>query len=319
MSSTSAFLNTGKVKVQSFNRDVYFIKNLSLDDYNSSLGMTVCQFIECMQVAQYTDTAQYLYIYTRNDYSGLAKLVKACQEGKGKPVVVSTLDFTNSGHAVVAYKIKTVSAKEDRIYVYDCNWPDKTQYISLYKNSKGKYTGFSFDLGFEVMSTDYGSTISYFKYDELWNIWTNRVHKTKYSTLTISSENAEIYTAAGTLCARIKDGVFSSTSENVFEGSFADTEYSGKIIYLPKGDYTVINKDGGDFDVSLSGDEALCSVTTDSATVRLYAEDDSGVEISASEGDSYDVVIVTDEGEYSDSGSAETDGRIVVDDETSAA
>lgn len=309
MSVSSSFMNYGKVKPQSFNKKVYFAKDLKLSDKNSSLGLNVNQFIECLQVMQFEDSIQADLNNHYNDVALLVKKVKACQSGKGTPVVIA-LQNLFSGHAVVGYKWKNVSSTEERIYIYDPNYPEKSNcYIKLTKRN-GIYTDIEYD--------DYhnkgifGGDMTYVSFSKLWNVWNGRANTSKYSSMAINAQNADIYTAEGICCARIVDGEFESYSDNIFLGKLFDSNREDMLIYLPDGDYTVVNKDDTEIEVAYLGGDTLYDVTADSSTVAFTPDSDNSVVIAASEGDSYEVVVSTEEYELTESGCAETDGTLMV-------
>ena len=170
MSSTSALMNTGRQKVQSFNKTKNFIKDLKLSDKNTTLGIDVRKFIESMQVSQYSYTAIHQRIDNEFNYSGLVNAVKNCQAGKGQPVVIGITGYDywygGYGHAVVGYKWKSINSTTERIYVYDCNWPTSSDaYITL-KKVGGKYTGFYYDgmLGMSEYELPYDESIRLYSF-----------------------------------------------------------------------------------------------------------------------------------------------------------
>ncbi len=229
MSAASAFLNTGRQKVQSFNKKEYFIKDLTLEDYSAAADMDVRTFIECLQVAQYSPLIQEKYYDNLNNLSLLVKNVKKCAQGKGQPVVVALMsDYL--GHAVVAYKWKKISSKEERIYVYDCNYPkDSGAYITLYKKN-GKYTG----CGYELFSD-----LTFFDFSDIWNVWRERGTPVDVSVIASSAENAKIYSADGKLCARIENGGIKSENGGFYPLKRLDGKAVDGVYLAPKGEYTV--------------------------------------------------------------------------------
>lgn len=229
MSAASAFLNTGKQKVQSFNKKEYFIKDLTLGDYSASAEMDVRTFIECLQVAQYSPLIQEKYYDNLNDLSLLVKNVKKCAQGKGQPVVVALMsDYL--GHAVVAYKWKKVSDKEERIYVYDCNYPkDSDVYITLYKKN-GKYVSSEYEF-FE--------DLTFFDFSDIWKVWKERGTPVDVSLIASGEKNAKIYSADGKLCAKIENGELFSESGGFYTLKKIDGKAVDGVYIAPKGEYTV--------------------------------------------------------------------------------
>lgn len=313
MSSTSAILNTGKIKVQSFDKKEYFIKDLDLTDRNSTYNLTVAQFIECMQIAQFSDYIQNVINKNTGKYSALVSQVKACQNGKGKPVVVG-ISSRYGGHAVLAYKWKKINSTTERVYVYDCNWPSRTSYITL-KKKNGNYTGYTFDFGIgnEVANSSAGDSLAYFTFSNIWKAWTSRDNTSKYSMLSTNAMNADIYNSNGILCAKISDGELESYDSSVFAAQIFDAECEDMLIYLPDDDYTIVNKDDNELSASLHYGGSTCEVRSRSATVRLSASNEPNVAISADSGDNYKITIRKGSSEYSVDGCTEAEGTVVAD------
>lgn len=313
MSSTSAMMNTGKIKIQSFDKKEYFIKDLDLYDRNGTYNLTVSQFIECMQVAQYSDYIQNIISKNTGKYSAFVNQVKACQSGKGKPVVVG-ISSRYGGHAVLAYKWKKINSTTERVYVYDCNWPDRTSYITL-KKRNGNYTGYTFDFGMgnEIADSSVGDSLTYFGFSNIWKAWTSRENTSGYSMLSTNAMNADIYNSEGILCARISDGKLESYDSSVFAAQMFDVESEDMLIYLPDDDYTIVNKDDTELSASLHYGGSTCEVRSRSATVRLSAASEPNVAISADSGDDYKVTIRKGNSEYSVDGYTEVEGTVVVD------
>lgn len=314
MSATTAMFSEGIFKVQSFNKKKIFTKDLSIYDYSKTHSVTLREFIELMHVSQFSESMQKQYTLHTNKYADLIKKVRACQNGKGKPVVVGISD-EYSGHAVVAYKAKSISSTVTRIYCYDCNFPDKNSYIDFTKKN-GHFTGFKFNsgiVGWGTVSSTRSGEITYFNNSAIYKSWKNRAKKSSYSTMSLSSDNAEIYNSYGILCAKITDGKFVSYNADIFEATLFDTQLEDRLIYLPEGDYTLINKGDGEITASLHYDSSTCTVDSDASLVRLSAASDPDVRIGADAGDSYTVTVQNSESEYTVDGSVEADGTLIID------
>ncbi|MGN0634201.1 MAG: InlB B-repeat-containing protein [Oscillospiraceae bacterium] len=322
MSSTSALMNTGRQKVQSFNKKQYFIKDLKLTDTSSSLGINVRKFIESMQVAQYSYTAINQRIDNEDNIAGLVNAVKKCQAGKGQPVVIGITGydywFGGYGHAVVGYKWKSINSTTERIYIYDCNWPTRSDaYITL-KKVGGKYTGFYYDgmLGEDGFELPYDESISFYSFSKILKIWNDRGKNTVDRTIFFSKiDNAEIINSDGEICAKITDGKFESYSADVKEIVLYDVNTDGFMISVGSDDYTIVNLDEGEADVSYYFNGYSCSVRSAADSITLsVSEDAPTVEIDAAEGEDYEVVFADETGETVQSGAAEADGMLVITD-----
>ncbi len=296
MSSTSALFNTGKVKVQSFNSKQYFIKGLSLTDESSTYGITVNEFIESMQVAQYAPSLQDAFEEHLEDYSTLVSKVKACQSGTGQPVVIGMIEG-NAGHAVLAYSWKKISSTEERIYIYDCNDNSSAKYITLYK-SNGSYTGFEYD--------SYTS-FTWYSFSEIYSVWTNRgtTANGTISSLSVSVDNARIYDENGTLCAVISDGEFTSYDDDVYQTISFDVSLTSTLICLPEGDYTVVNTEDEDMSVAMYADGTTCSAQSDADAITLSVDAET-VTVYDEDSADYEITLYTSSGDVTVSGSTDS-------------
>jgi hypothetical protein len=211
--------------------------------------------------------------------------------------------------------MKKINSNTERVYVYDSNFPKNSNYVELYLEN-GEYVGFSYNDGMgDVYKTIYFDTISYFDFSMIWKIWQNRgSDNSSYGStmLSVGSDNAVIYNAAGIICATITDGRLVSSAGGISRLTVdGNTDTSDNhLLNLPEGDYTVVDKDGGGIYVSLYDDGNVCEVTADSSAVKLSADESADVAISLSEGDNYEVKISTDSGDYTASGTADSDGTL---------
>lgn len=315
MSTTSTMFNTSTFKIQSFNKKKLFPKDLSINDYSKTYGMTLLEFIELMQISQLDNGIQNTFNKHINKYADIIKNVRNCKNGKGKPTVMCLFQ-DGSGHAIVAYDVKKIGTTY-RVYCYDCNWPDDKSYIDIYSRN-GHFTGFSFNSGipswgdYGVLRSSDGGQLTYVTQSSFYKVWKNRAHKSKYSTLSLDAQNAEIYNSNGVLCAAVKDGVFESYTDEIFEAKTIDMDLDSKLIYLPEGDYVLVNKDDSELSASLHLDESTCTVKSLASVVKLSVNGDPDVKISAMAGDSYSVTVSGEGSEYTAEGYVDADGTLIV-------
>lgn len=284
MSTTSAMNVTGKTNIHTFNKKATYNRNLSVKNKSTKLGLTVGKYCEAVQLTQYNWNIQHIMYgtggYTPNhkgDYKGLINRVKKCQKGKGAPVIIGTMSSYGGGHAILGYKFKSVDKYTDKIYVYDCNWPDdKNTAITLYKDSAGNYTDFSYE-GYDV--------ITYLDMSNAYTVWRNRGKKSasgmtdkERSYYGVDSRaNATIYDKDGNVYATIKDGKVEggdSLQLNILADKL-DTSLVKTVFSLPKGEYTIKTDDGSVTGVSVFTDgktsEAKGSLLTVNTTGDLLA------------------------------------------------
>jgi hypothetical protein len=246
-----------------------------------------------MQISQFTADVQTVYMQNINDYAGIVASAKACAYGTGKPAVLCLSDaFTGAGHALLAYRWQRLSDTVERVYVYDSNLPTKTMYVTFYKNGS-TYTGFKYDDGLgDLFDSTYLDEISYVDFSVLWKAWKNRgtasTVSTSTSMMTVSSQNAVIYNEAGIACAKISDGELVSSADSVYEANLFDVSTDDLLLYLPDGEYTVVDTDCAALEVSYCGDDGTAEVKCDSSTVKISSDSAS---ISAESGDSFEITL----------------------------
>ena len=107
---------------------------LQVSDTNSKWGLTLTQFIEAMQISQYSATFATTRKQNRNQLSSLLSAMSAFEEGGFGPLVICVYgedrNGNYSGHALLAYHLDG-----QRLYVYDCNYPnDGNRYITISEN-----------------------------------------------------------------------------------------------------------------------------------------------------------------------------------------
>ena len=309
ISASSAIFNIGTIKPQSFNSRYYFAKNLSLTDTNKTLGLTLLEYIESLQLIQFSDKVQLSMTSHENDVKSIVTRAKNCMNGKGKPLPICLYDSKKgAGHALLAYKMKTVNANTDRLYIYDSNFPTMSgAYITLFKQGT-KYVAFSVDY------TDYDyDTISWVDISDVWYVWQRKGQEGLYSlgsTISVGSENAGVYSADGALCAEIRNGEFTPYAEGFDIVHTMSADADGVVFTAPEGDYTVV-AEGCTLDVKLLGGGRYYRVESDSDSMT-FSLSDSRIELAAKAGDGYSVTISDPYGENVAEGVAEEDSVMII-------
>ena len=271
MASSSMMLNMAGSAL----RPSYFSSSAShpsaLSKYSrfKSTSYYLYDFIEAMHVSQLSDACQNRLYANSYDVKGLVKQVKT-----GKPVLIS-MKSSYGGHAIVGYKMEKYSSSLDLLYIYDSNYPNSTRYIQLVKNSSGKYTGeWFYDYDF---CSPY--RISYISGPTYKSIWKNRKAANKVSQLFVTTDSFEIRDSSGTVVATMKKGKFTSNSDDVYLADTLGLDLSANLVYLPNGEYSVTNtaKNGDGFEVTSMDVDQSITVATDSKTVTVETNDETGV------------------------------------------
>lgn len=304
MASTSAMFNTRYVALTSFNSTATKVSQLKIHDKSQGLGLELVQYIEAMQVSQYSSAIQEA---RQKNYNQLDAMCDAINKN-ANPVsigVYGRIGSSQGGHALVGYKIEKVSATTARLYVYDCNFPGQTRYITLTTNSAGDYVKWYYYLNdsYHWGSNYSDSFINYVPYESYQSVWKNRASKNKNTTnvLYSSSEDFVIKDYEGKTVATVDDGELETSSKNIYQYDALGINKDNTIpeepclIYLPTDVYKVVNLDDDEEHLTMSMiNEEQCSTVNTTADELTFAVSDEDrvntVSIVAEKGESYNVV-----------------------------
>ena len=307
------FQEGNEVRLKEFNSEANALSDLKISDYQEEWELSLVSFIESMQVAQYCSWIQKELVGTMNNLESLCKEVSNFQQTGNNPVIVCIYG-KEGGHAVVGYKLTSVSEKESRLYIYDPNFPNTERYITLYKNSSGKYTGWYYYMNnaWHWGSNYPNGLICYTTYDTNNLLWSVRATNRDYLFFSTNTENAAIYNSDGEQVVNIKDGDFYITGEQIYEIKsyeiLADDSSSSSNtmgLWMPRDLYTVKNLDSGEtaLEVVLSDYDQIASVTTAAEEVVLMVDDEEAtnyVQIPE-ENKAYDITLSSSlEGTFAD-------------------
>lgn len=202
--------------------------DLNVNDENSGWNMSLRDFIEAMQLVQF-DARFITQKYWNSDcLEDIPQEVKRFQESGEDPIIVG-VHGNQGGHALLAYGLVEASAAEERVMVYDCNYPDEERYITLDKDpASGEYTDWHYSLNdhYNYSSKTCGNSgetsgegLEWMPSSEYRRVWENAMSTTEnYSTrrsldpgadsamLFFNSDNAEIRDVENNLVATVKDG-----------------------------------------------------------------------------------------------------------------
>lgn len=323
MSSTTVMFHAANTDAlyKDFNGSATAVKELTVRDQNLKLRMSLTQLIESMQIAQSASRIQSEISSNDNDLNGLCKQVEASQNAKGQPVLIC-LYGPEGGHAVVGYKIE-----DNKLYIYDPNFPDTTRTIQLQKNASGQYTSWYYKLN-DAYDWQTGSKccwISYVPYDIYAQVWENRsvLNATNTNMLHLSTEDAAIYDVEGNEVAQVKDGELETKNEDIYlyhdMSLNSEDEEDDVTLYLPTDLYVVENLDKSkeEFSAEMTHVSQGASVTTQSDKVTFAVDDNEHISSAfcdTKEGESYKVSLQStfeeDKEEVEISGTGNAEGRV---------
>ena len=243
--------------------------------------------IEAMHITQNAPACQ--KVLNKNLYN-MGALVKSVKTGKPAVVGITTY-WGDGGHAIVGYKVKKVNKTTDRLYVYDCNYPNSERYITLYKNKKGKYIDWYYFGEYSSGKITFISGSAYRK------IWKNRKAANKMSQLYVSSDNFQIKDEKGSVVAEMKNGVFESTDDNIYLAMTFGTETKDNLVCMPSGSYEIVNtaKNEKVLEVTSIDENQSLLVSTSSDSVAIESDEAKGINTATFDpgtGEDYSVTVI---------------------------
>ena len=305
MSSTVALFYAGGMDPSAFGNSS--VNNLQISGNNGQISLLT--FIEAMQISQFTDAfaEQYrnnkLYRYQIEEngdrLNGLYQAVgNAADSHLGTIIGIGKTGV--GGHALMAYGTESVSSTQDRLLIYDCNFPNQERSLYLTKDGNGGYSGWTYDMGSYGtwgITDENGSScfISYIPYSTIQSIWSNRGHLyDNKEILTINGGNLSVLNMNGTEVARISGGHVSKSSSGVLEVPNLSMVWTGQTsVFLPRDYYTVVSNDGGALSLTMTDLEHSASVNTTADSVSFavdsYTNENTVFIENASENDTYSV------------------------------
>lgn len=301
MSSTSGIFNgtDNSLWPYSFQVNAGRVYDLGTSDKSSGLGITVRDFIECMQISQDGSASANLRNENMNKLNELVNQVKLVKD-TGKPVLLciyGLADGSKSGHAVLGYDVEQVSQTTARLYVYDCNYPNTQRYLTL-TGRDGNYTGWYYYLNnrYEWGSSAEWGPISYIPYSWYLDVWNTRGSSDDTVNLMIlNSNDAEILDVEDNVIARVVDGSLVTDQSGIYQVLEMEGASDDVKIYLPSNRlYTIKNQDMdlSEFEVAMTNIDLGTYVTTDADTITLAVNDSARtneVAIEAEIGQNYTI------------------------------
>lgn len=290
--------------VQDFLETAAIPVDLKITDYNQQQDLTVLQFIELLQILQVVDCVQ--ECITDNVDIGelleeLAEGVRCFQHGDGLPVMMCVFGL-EGGHAVLPYHIEEVSPTEDKLHIYDPNWPEKTRFAFLKKNEQGEYLNWRFPMFGDVeYSDENGGQINMVPYESFKKAWDARFKKGS-SNLLRTKPGVALYDETGALVARVMQTGVESYRENVRRVVSIGTKKKGEEkLSVPAGSYTVRLEDPqqNELEAHLIGYDLTVQVVTAAREVVVHVNDDLMIaDVQVNQADrNYNITILNTQGE----------------------
>ena len=297
MVSTALMLNLDgdDMTLADFGENYTSNSDLTSGVMNKRARINLTRFIETLQIAQRESEISQDKSNHIDDWDALEAAVKAAQEGKGLPVILSIHSKT-SGHAVAAYKID-----DTKIYIYDPNYDKEEKYVSITRDSDGTINGWSYKINGteECGNTVENSWISYYSYESVLRTWEKRSSEC-YSSEILVGCNVDSYTIlseSGETLAQMKNGQLSTNRSDIYLcDSDEDTSKDGMCkVYLPEGSYKIQNTSGsGEFRIFVLGTERSITTTTQAKAVNIDLKEftaENECSITPASGQNYSVTL----------------------------
>lgn len=250
---------------------MFYKKYLDMNNYSDdsvysidapqSAQHTLTKLIEQFQIMQFSDEIWNEQAKTRDVDDVIAK-VQAFEATGQNPIIISLWGITNSDelvkHAVVPYRVETISSNEYHMYIYDCNYPyDEKSGDEIYIDIvNGKF--------------EYGD-YTMMKYNDLNTMLTGLNDVTLFSDeneetmlLTVNSNDVTITNKSGIVVEQIVGAV----SYPIFNDS---GNSNGTIWNLPVDDYTITNNDTSleTFDISVADEICYYKLSSEDVSANI--------------------------------------------------
>ena len=264
--------------------------DLLLTSRSKELHMTLHTFLEGMQIIQMHELISRPRSQRLRDPGCLDELCRRVlhfQQTQTWPVVMSvwrTPKF-DGGHTVFPYWLETPAEGQDRLYIYDPNYPMTTRYAYLEKDADGHYTNWRFPMNDHTeYSSLTGGQLSFEPYADYKQAWNRRGGEEPEAMMAVPRE-AAIAGEDGTLLFRVtKDGT-ESFCQHIFQIPLTDLADDGEelvLLSLPAGTYLVRNEDPGRESLRVRFSHTAQSVTLcTNAREAAVTADDSAMCVSA--------------------------------------
>lgn len=302
MSTTSAmfFQDGNGVSAKDFKSTATKPVDLAVGDRNAAWDLTLRQFIEIMQVAQFHSRISSVRNENRDRMSVMCDAVRAFRETGMDPPLVSIYGTTTGedgksvqgGHAMLAYDLVEAEGGGYHLKVYDPNYPKNASRFITLDPSNGSWS-YPIDTQLTWSNTDPYGWISFTPYSAFYGVWSGRPgaiaerassradENQRSALLFLNSDNAEIYDANGNKVAEIKDGELQKNSrQDIFQMVPIDTAGTGTsagntALYLPPDLYTVKNTDNSleNFEATMVHVDQSAAVSTSGSSVTFAVND----------------------------------------------
>ncbi len=220
-------------------------RELKLRDMGKNLGMSLHTFIEAMHILQSCRSisdARNRWFRDAGCLQALAEATEAFAQGTGGPLemgVWADARYTG-GHSVLPFYLERCPGPEDKLHIYDPNWPLQVRYAYLEKDAGGSYIHWRFALfeGREYASRR-GGLMAITPHSLHTYAWERR-GSSQVDALFRLSTGSQLLDEWGNSLARVTEAGVSIQGKDTQLIPLTDgPEDSGCLIRVPEGAYTL--------------------------------------------------------------------------------
>lgn len=288
MSSTATMFQQSNedTLISDFNESARIPSELQLGDCHQTLDMTLHQYIEMMQILQYSQCIRHESYTNRTSPNCLQILTQRVEEfhaGKAGPVIMHIWKNPKleGGHAIVPYRLERTDDSEDILHIYDPNKPLVTSYAYLQKDEQGNYLNWRFPMSeYNVYSSsETGAALSMTTYEVYKTAWDNRGGPEVDNILSIKAGTA-VKNTEGELLVRVTDNGVESYRDDIYQISVTEGGANGEVmISLPAGQYVICQEDlrENELSVHMAGIDLSVVAAATASEVVVQVEDESKI------------------------------------------
>ena len=274
--SAMLFVSDSGVAITDFSSKAEIPSQLQLSDVAEKLSMTLHEFVEMAQLAQYSPTfyiPQNKWMNHPQILETLVERVSSFQTMGEKPVGMSIYadKAFRGGHSVFPYKFERREGDSDLLHIYDPNWPMQTRYAYQEKNEEGRYVNWRFPMaGTEEYCGEKGA-ISMTEYEHFKKVWDNRGSESVSGMMTVN-QDLTVMDLNGNMLAWVTKSGVRSLQADIFQIPLTDEpEDAWMLLQVPEGQYLVRNDEPDNSELALNfvGGDCLLELNTQARLAEI--------------------------------------------------
>ena len=287
VSTTAAmfFVDENDVDVQDFSEKAKHAQDLTIYSMQRSWRMTLLDFIEAMQISQFSfeSCLKKQQTFERPLPAVLKEIVDETNRFSAThsdPIVLS-IHGEIGGHAILPYAYRDLSSREGVVYIYDPNSPGKTKYMYLTKDHEGNFTDWSYEIQsypdpviYQVANQ---SEVGYSMFKRYQGDWDDRGSVTPIQAMFKVCRGAYVTDGAGAPVVRVGKDQIEIFREDVVQCRFdrANKPDEPVLFWMLPGTYHVVLEDPevASLRVKLAQRDQFLTLETEAREAELTVSD----------------------------------------------